>query len=322
MSAALLPLLTFLAIVLTIVGAYSLASDLFLRDRKRIQERFDEEFHKKQRERARQSLLFKDVDLIRQESSEFAQRPYRPLSVRCQNLLDQSGLEMTPVWLMYSSLTCAVISALVLGILLRSFLWGIAGLFLGCWLPLLFVRWKRNHRQEALRRQLADGFDLMARILRAGQSLSQAMRGVAHEFPSPIAEEFAYTSEQQNLGLAPDIAMRDLARRTGVVEINIFVVAVLVQRQVGGNLSEVLENLAKVVRERFRTRGSIRTLTAEGRLQAAVLMALPPLLFGVMLVTNYDYARTLLDTPILLWGMAGCMMLGGLWIHKIVDFDF
>lgn len=162
----------------------------------------------------------------------------------------------------------------------------------------------------------------MAQILRAGQSLGQAMQGVATEFTSPIAEEFAYCAEQQNLGLSTEISMRDLAKRTGLVEMNIFVVAVLVQRQVGGNLSEILEKLAFVVRQRFKTRGTIKTLTAEGRLQAAVLMALPPLLLVAMLIVNHDYAMVLIHKPYLIGGMLFFMALGGLWIRKIVNFDF
>ena len=152
--------------------------------------------------------------------------------------------------------------------------------------------------------------------------MAQAMQSVAKEFASPIAEEFAYCSEQQNLGLAAEVSMRDLAKRTGLIEMNIFVVAVLVQRQVGGNLSEILEKLALVVRTRYKTRGTIRTLTAVGRMQAGVLMAMPPFLLAAMLIVNYDYAIVLVQKPLLIGGMVFFMALGGLWIRKIVNFDF
>jgi tight adherence protein B len=129
-------------------------------------------------------------------------------------------------------------------------------------------------------------------------------------------------SEQQNLGLDPELALRQLARRCGLIELKIFVVAVLVQRQVGGNLSDILLGLSNVVRERFRIMGLINTLTAEGRLQAIILMALPPFLLLIMVVMNREYTRSLLDNPQLLYGMAGSMFLGWLWIRKIVNFDF
>lgn len=322
MPAALLPLLTFLAVVMGIFGVYSLLSDLFLRDRRRVQERLGVEFHQKQRERAKRSLLFKELDLLRNESPDGAPAPRLSLRERLQAMLDQSGLELSQNRLLSYCAAAAAGVGLAVGFWQRSLLIGLAGFVVGAIFPLWYVRFKRNSRQEALRRQLSDAFDLMARILRAGQSMPQAMQGVATEFTPPIAEEFAFCSEQQNLGLSPEISLRDLARRTGLVEMNIFVVAVLVQRQVGGNLAEILEKLAHLVRERYKMRGTIRSLTAEGRMQAAVLMALPPFLFAIMLWVNYDYAHSLLEHPSLLWGMLICMGLGGLWIRKIVNFDF
>src|SRR5690606_34378408 len=126
----------------------------------------------------------------------------------------------------------------------------------------------------------------------------------------------------QNLGLPPETALRDLARRTGLMEVNIFVVAVLVQRQVGGNMAEMLEKLAAVVRERYRIRGAIRTLTAEGRMQAVLLMALPIAIFLAMLLLYREYAIVLLDHPMVVLGVLVSMALGGLWIRKIINFDF
>jgi len=322
MSSLLLSLLTFLAVVLAIFGAYSLLSDLFLRDRRKVQDRLDAEFHSKQRERAKKSLQFKDLQSPRGELSEGATTPTLTIRERLQAMLDQSGLELTLNRLFVYSAIAALVAGLAVGLWLRSPLGAILSAAVAALGPFLYVNYKRNARLEAIRRQLSDAFDLMARILRAGQSMAQAMQGVATEFSSPIAEEFAYCSEQQNLGLSAEISMRDLSRRTGLVEMNIFVVAVLVQRQVGGNLSEILEKLAHVVRERYKTRGLIRSLTAEGRMQAGVLLALPPLLFVAMLVVNYEYAKVLLEQPLLLWGMVFFMGVGGLWIRKIVNFDF
>ena len=139
----------------------------------------------------------------------------------------------------------------------------------------VYVQLKRKARLEKLLSQLPDAFDLMARVIRAGQTMSQALQAVADEFDQPIAAEFAYCYEQQNLGLPPEVAFRDLARRTGLLEIKIFVLALLVQQQTGGNLAELLDKLADVVRERFRIRGKIKALTAEGRMQALVLLVLP-----------------------------------------------
>jgi tight adherence protein B len=162
----------------------------------------------------------------------------------------------------------------------------------------------------------------MARVIRAGQTMAQGLQAVADEFDAPIAAEFAYCYEQQNLGLPPETALRDLARRTGLLEIKIFVLAVVVQQQSGGNLADLLDKLAAIVRERFRIRSKIKALTAEGRLQAAVLLILPPALFLIILVLNRDFGQVLLDRPNLLLGMLVSEALGALWIRKIVNFDF
>src|SRR5207245_8851808 len=161
----------------------------------------------------------------------------------------------------------------------QSVLLGLAVGLLAAAICFLFVLMKRNARLQKIMSQLPDAFDLMARIIRAGQTMSQGLQAVADEFDQPIAGEFAYCYEQQNLGLSPEVALRDLAQRTGLLEIKIFVLALLVQQQSGGNLAEMLDKLAGIIRERFKLRGKIRALTAEGRLQAGVLLALPPLLF-------------------------------------------
>jgi tight adherence protein B len=150
----------------------------------------------------------------------------------------------------------------------------------------------------------------------------QAFQAVGDTFEPPIAGEFGSCQEQQNLGLLPEVTYRDLAHRVDVLEMKIFVMAMLIQRQTGGNLSEVLERLAKLVRDRVRLRSHVRTLTAEGRLQAIVLLVLPLFMFGVMRVINPAYADVLLEHTSLLAGVGVAMGLGALWIRKIVNFDY
>ena len=152
--------------------------------------------------------------------------------------------------------------------------------------------------------------------------MSQGLQSVADEFAPPIASEFSYCYEQQNLGLSPEVALRDMARRTGLLEIKIFVTAMLVQLQSGGNLAEMLEKLSAIIRQRYRTRGQIKALTAEGRFQAVVLLALPVVMFLIFLVLNPAYESELLKHPSLIAATLVCEGLGGLWIRKIVNFDF
>jgi tight adherence protein B len=190
------------------------------------------------------------------------------------------------------------------------------------WIPILWVRRKRTQRLEALRGQLPDALELMGRVLRAGQTMTQAMLAVSKEFRAPVATEFALCYEQQNLGLSADVTLHELSKRTGLIELKIFVLALLVHRRAGGNLAELLEKLSGTIRERYKIRGRVKALTAEGRLQGIVLLAMPPLIFGMLHVVNRPYAMKLYDHPGLIGVSIVSMALGALLIRKIVNFDF
>ncbi len=323
MSNIYMTLLTCTAIILVSVSVYSLLTDIFLRDHRRVEERLDNEFHQHIREDVRKKLpLFKGLD-------KAALQPLGELNglpegwrQRWTTTIEQAGMSISISQLTLLCMCCGITIGVLLGLLFQSLLVALC-VTIFCWpLPLLWVRKKRNDRQESLRPQLPEAFDLMARALRAGQTIPQAMQAVSDEYAAPLSSEFLYCYEQQNLGLSPEMALRDLARRTGVPEINIFVVAVVVQRQVGGNLTDMLEDLARLVRERYRIRATIQTLTAEGRLQAGILLALPPAMLVAMFVLNRAYAMVLLDHYELLIGMGVSMLCGMLWIRNIVHFDY
>ena len=162
----------------------------------------------------------------------------------------------------------------------------------------------------------------MSRVLRAGQTTTQGMNAVAEEFKPPIGEEFGYCYEQQNLGLSTDVALQQLAKRTGLMEMKIFVMAVLIQRQAGGNLAELLDKLATVIRKRFELKGMIKSLTAEGRLQATLLIILPFAVWVLLYFVNNNYAMKLFRHPQLIISSITGMVIGALWIKKIINFDF
>jgi tight adherence protein B len=313
--------LTFLAAATAVAGIYSILSDLFLRDRSRLNERLEREFRSKQREDAKKSALFRDLDAIRKLAAEGEE--IRPsLSQRFAALVEQSGLTLTPQRLLLIMALGGLVLAAPLGLIWQSIPLALSGLAVGLAVPFCVVLWKRHQRIEKMTSQLPDTFDLMARVIRAGQTMSQAMQAVADEFDPPIANEFAICYEQMNLGLPLDVSLRDLARRTGLLEVKIFVLGVLIQQQTGGNLAELLEKLAKVIRDRFRIRAKVRALTAEGRFQAIVLLALPPVLLALILLINRRYGMVIFDHPNILVAMLISEFLGALWIRKIVNFDF
>ena len=209
----------------------------------------------------------------------------------------------------------------LVGFLRHNVIIGLVAGLIGLWLPFLYVQYQRKARLARILDQLPEAFDLMSRVVRAGQTTSQAILTVAEEFPQPIGGEFSYCAEQQNLGLSPELSLRDLARRTGWLEIKLFVMALLVQQQTGGSLTELLEKLATIIRQRASLRGEIKALTAEGRLQAMILLGLPVLLFFAMFFLNRDYISELMAHPTLIMTTLAFEGVGALWIRKIVNFD-
>jgi tight adherence protein B len=321
MIPTLLTLLTFGAVAAAVAGAYSIFSDVYLRDRSRVNERVDYEFRKRQRERASKAIIFKDLNQLAVDAGG-DQEAGPDLRKRLQLMIEQSGLDLTVQKLVTITVVAGLGCGLLGGILRQSVLLAAIAAPAGAAMPLAYVRFKRKARLAKLLAQLPDAFDLMSRVVRAGQTLSQALQAVADEFAQPIAGELSYCYEQQNLGLPPEVAMRDLARRTGLLEVKIFVTAVVVQQQTGGSLAEMLDKLSQMIRQRYRTQGHIQTLTAEGRMQAIVLLGLPVVMFFGFLLMLPEYESKLLDHPALIMATIGLELAGALWIRKIINFDF
>lgn len=320
MSPGIVTLLSAATAAMGVLAVYQVASDLFLRDRGRVSERVDEEFLRKRKERAKRSPLFKNLGQMADDPGEHDEA--RPtLRQRFETMVEQSGLAVPPGRIL-AICGIAALAVGVIGLGIRgSPIDAILAAPVAAAIPILVVKKRRDRRIEKLRSQLPDAFDLMARVVRAGQTLGQSLQAVADEFPQPISTEFGFCYEQQNLGLPPEVTYRDLNRRTGIIELKIFVLAVLVQQQTGGNLAELLLKLAEVVRERYKIQGMVRTLTAEGRMQGLVLAVLPPGLFAVLLVVNTEYAGSLFHHPNVIMGTVVLEMIGLFFIRKIVNFD-
>jgi len=173
---------------------------------------------------------------------------------------------------------------------------------------------KKKKRMAKFESQLSDALMLIARALRAGHAFTSGMKLAADEFEDPIGPEFEETIDEINFGVSVPDALRTLSRRVDCPDLGFFVVSVILQRETGGNLAEIIENLAHLIRERFRFRGKVRILSAEGRFSAAILLAFPFLLFGVLFVLNREYLVPLTTDPLgkLLVGIGAVMMLLGL----------
>jgi tight adherence protein B len=241
---------------------------------------------------------------------------------RFAGLVERSGLRVAPGQLLIGAGAAGLFLGLAVALWQGNVLIGLGAGVAAFAAPLLYVRRRAKGRDDRLLAQLPDILDLMARFLRSGNSLTQALKEVAREFPDPARLLFERCVGQQELGLAADASLRELAAAAGLTEYRIIVLAILVQQQTGGSLADVCDRLAGVVRERFRVCGMIRALTAEGRMQANILMALPAGLFLIMLVIKPEYAYAMLDQPKLLAGIAVSQTIGILWIRKIINVPF
>jgi tight adherence protein B len=314
-------IVAFLAGFLVVFGANLVVGDLFMQERERMRKRLEAQAIERNRERARSAISHRGLSQLAAEAFEETADKMSWYD-RLNEMITQSGVNCTVRKLLTVSGVCALFFGLLGGLLLRSAIIGLPFGLIASAAPIMYIRFRRGQRLEQLRSQLPDSLELMSRTLRAGETMSQALLAVATEFKAPIALEFGYCYEQQNLGLSLDVALRDLAKRTGLLEIQIFVLGLLVHRKSGGNLTELLDNLSAIVRERFKIRGKIRAMTAEGRFQAGALLVLPLVAFAGLVLVNRPYALKLLDHPTLIAVSVISMLFGAFWVRKIVNFDF
>jgi tight adherence protein B len=222
-----------------------------------------------------------------------------PISQRLEDLLEQAELPITVARLLtYCGVTALVL--FLLGMLSAGGpMMSLILIPMGAALPIMFVMWKRSHRSRKLSEQLSDALDMMGRSLRAGHALSSSFKMVASELPPPVSLEFARAFEEQNLGLPFEKAIAQMVKRTPTNrDLKIFAVSVIVQKETGGNLVEIIEKIAETIRQRYRFFGKLDTLTAEGRMSSYILGALP-ILTGLFIgFTNPPYVKLLFTTDL------------------------
>lgn len=188
-------------------------------------------------------------------------------------------------------------------------------------LPFLWLLWRRRSRLKKFASQMPQALEMLGRALRSGQSLPHGFNYVAKEMEDPIATEFNRVAEEQNFGIPLDDSLEAMAERVPNLDLRFFCTAVILQRQTGGDLAEILDKLGHLIRERFQIWGQIQALTGEGRLSGAILLAMPIGLFAVMYYLNPSYTMLLIDEPIgrkMLAGTIVMQLLGALVIKKII----
>ncbi len=243
---------------------------------------------------------------------------------RLQRLIDQSGVKTTPGAVVLIALVMALAAGVIAGVVTQ--MWFLAPVAAGAAavLPFLFLTHKRTRRMNAFEEMFPEGLDLMSRALKAGHAFQTAMGMVADEMKEPVGPEFRKTFDQQNYGLPLRDALLQMSDRVPLLDVRFFVTAVLIQRETGGNLAEILENLAHVVRERFKILRQVRVHTAHGRFTAWVLLALPAFLALALMYLNPDHMKLLFTEPMgrMMLGLTVVLQTTGyFWIRKVIKIE-
>jgi tight adherence protein B len=319
----LVPVLVFVVVLASVFGAYW----TFVL---RIEEQGERAVRRRLKNRAAKAL---SINVTKTPDALSALAPLDALLSKWQQLIEplrrlreRAGLKKVTVGAIV--LACAFIATAafaVVTILSGSVLAGIGAAVLTGFLPILYVRRAASKRLAAFEEQFPDAIDLMARALRAGHALTTALQLVAEEVPAPVGAEFKLLFDQQNYGMSLAEALRAFSDRVPIVDARFFVTALLTQREMGGNLSEVLENLASVIRERFRVKRQVRVVSAHGRITGFVLGCLPPAVALVLFVIAPDHIRLLVDDPMgrsMLVGGIALQCVGVVIIRRIVQVEY
>jgi len=237
-------------------------------------------------------------------------------------MLEQAGLTIP---LSKFALICMVLAGAGTIVCLFApipfFIAPVAGVIL-FFLPFYYVSFMKKRRIGKFNQQLPEALEMLSRSLRAGHSLGAGFGLIADEMPDPLAKEFGRCFEEQNFGVSLEQSLESMTKRIPNLDLRFFATAVILQRQTGGDLAEILDKIGGLVRARYRLAGQIQALTGEGRLSGIVLLALPPGLFTAMLFLNKDYVMKLFTDPAGQWLLGGAIVmqfLGALVIRKIID---
>jgi tight adherence protein B len=245
---------------------------------------------------------------------------------RLDRLRYGANAKQQPGFFILLSLVIVGLGFVCLYLLLRVRPWYLAGfvsIFMGA-LPYLYLIWKKKKRMEKFQAQLPESLDLMARSLRAGHAFSTGMKLASEEFDDPLGPEFSVTLDEINFGLAVPDALKHLVNRVDCQDLNFFAVSVILQRETGGNLADIMQNIAHLIRERYKFYGKVRTLAAEGKLSMWVLIALPFAVACALYFVNRAYIMILFTEhigKILLWVALVLMLIGAYVMRRIVDVE-
>ncbi|HEX6174836.1 MAG TPA: type II secretion system F family protein [Candidatus Binatia bacterium] len=292
----LVPFFVFLSCLFIVYALYVLSSRGSDARRARLDERLAEAI--------RSSAHSNDVDVQLAREELLSEIPWMnrvliklEFTSRMKHIIDQADSQITVMRLVLLSLTAGVLAVLAVSMVSASYLLMVLCGIIATAVPFLHIAMKRKKRLKKFLQLLPDALDLMSRGLSAGHAFTESLQMVASEMPEPIATEFRKTYDEQNLGLSLKLALENLVQRMPLLDLRMCVTAVLIQRETGGNLSELLEKVAYTIRERFRIMEDLKTLTLSSRWSAWLLCALPIFMAVYITAMNPNYMEVMWRDP-------------------------
>lgn len=319
LSSFMLVLMPVAGMMLIFYSVFTLWKDVRGTDRKKIRERLREEDARNHAKRVEQSIAKQSNS----ETSLFKQIfGQAGLTKKIDKAIVQADFTFTAESFL-TKIFIAVVVILALGFLLKFNTYVVIGVaFFAFYLPIFVVKFMANRRMKKLVNQLPDVFELISQALRAGHSLASGIQLIGKQLPEPAGIEFARIFHEQNLGIKIEEALSNFANRADQLDIRFFVTAVLIQRQTGGDLAEILDKIGEVIRDRIKIQGQVQALTAEGRMSGWVLSILPFVVFLAAWAMNPIYAGVLLyekEGQFMLGTAIFFQIIGMLMIKKIVN---
>jgi tight adherence protein B len=262
----------------------------------------------------------KDLTIAKAES----RRRVTPFK-RLQSVIDQSGRRLTVGGLLVGCALCGLTAGLPAWMLSRHPAFAAVGALFAAMVPYWWVKYLAGKRMWKFEEQFPEAVDLIARALRAGHAFPTGLSMVADELGDPVGPEFKLLYDRQNFGMPMPDALRSFAARVPLIDARFFVTAVLTQREAGGNLSGVLDNLSSVIRERFKVKRQVSVISAHGRITAAILSGLPPVVAAAQFIMVPTNAAMLVTDPLgqrMLLGAVGLWAIGMVWIRKVIRIEY
>jgi len=321
LKGTLLVLLPIAGSILLAFGLFQVVMDLRKTNQKRMLDRLKDRAAPSAKKKGKSAVVRRR---LRQDERIGIDKLFAKVRIvsKLETMLEQANVDWSAPRMLINLLAVSAAAFCMLLLLKFSFL-GSMGVALGVlMLPILWLMSRRKRRMKKLLEQLPDVFELISQALRAGHSLASGVHLVSQQMPDPAGTEFGRVFHEQNLGIKIEEALQHMAERVDLLDVRFFVTAVLIQRQAGGDLAEVLDNIGEVIRDRITLFGQVQTLTAEGRLSGWTLLALPVLVFGVLMVVNPTYVSVLIydQSGRMLLVVAVIMQLMGMaMIRKIVN---